>query len=65
MDATFPSQIPQRFPELMSQLPSLIVRAGDDAIRRFIEFFAVTIRSRNTRAAYAQATVQFFGWCER
>lgn len=45
-------------------LPSLIVRAGDDAIRRFVEFFAVTIRNRNTRDAYAQATGQFFAWCE-
>lgn len=45
-------------------LPSLIVRAGDDAIRRFIEFFAATIRNRNTRDAYAQAIGQFFGWCD-
>lgn len=45
-------------------LPSLIVRAGDDAIRRFVEFFAATIRNRNTRDAYAQAIGQFFGWCE-
>jgi site-specific recombinase XerD len=47
-----------------AQLPNLIVRAGDDATRRFVEFFAVTIRNRNTRAAYVQAVGQFFRWCE-
>lgn len=45
-------------------LPALIVRAGDDAVRRFVEFFAATIRNRNTRAAYAQGIGQFFSWCE-
>jgi integrase/recombinase XerD len=47
-----------------AQLPSLIVLAGEDAVRRFVEFFAVTIRNRNTRAAYVQAVGQFFRWCE-
>jgi integrase/recombinase XerD len=47
-----------------AQLPSLIMRAGDDAVRRFVEFFAVTIRNRNTRTAYAQAVGQFCRWCE-
>ncbi len=46
-------------------LPSLILRAGDQAARRFVEFFAVTIRNTNTRAAYAQAIQQFCDWCER
>jgi integrase/recombinase XerD len=53
------------FPVGSSQLPSLIMRAGDDAARRFVEFFAATIRNKNTRAAYAQAVGQFFLWCER
>jgi len=48
----------------VGSLPSLIVRAGEDAIRRFVEFFAATIRYRSTRDAYAQAIGQFFGWCE-
>ena len=48
-----------------TQLPNLIVRAGDHAARRFVEFFAATIRNRNTRAAYAQAVGQFCSWCER
>ncbi len=46
------------------QLPVLILRAGDDAVRRFLEFFAVTIRNRNTRDAYTQAVGQFCRWCE-
>lgn len=45
-------------------VPSLIFRAGDDAVRRFAEFFVATIRNRNTRAAYAQGIGQFFSWCE-
>ncbi len=46
------------------QLPNLILRAGDRAAQRFAEFFAATIRNRNTRAAYAQAVGQFCRWCE-
>jgi site-specific recombinase XerD len=48
-----------------SQLPTLILRAGDAAVRRFLEFFAATIRNKNTRAAYSQAVGQFLDWCER
>ena len=48
-----------------TQLPNLILRAGDRAARRFVEFFAATIRNRNTRSAYAQAVGQFCHWCER
>jgi integrase/recombinase XerD len=48
-----------------TQLPNLILRAGDTAARRFVEFFTATIRNRNTRAAYAQAVGQFCRWCER
>jgi integrase/recombinase XerD len=46
------------------QLPAMITRAGEDAVRRFIEFFTATIRNRNTRAAYAQAIGQFCRWAE-
>jgi site-specific recombinase XerD len=48
----------------LTQLPNLIVRAGDHAARRFVEFFAATIRNRNTRSAYAQAISQFCQWCD-
>src|ERR1700726_1172851 len=49
----------------LEQLPAAIGRAGDAAAWRFVEFFAATIRNRNTRAAYAQAVMQFFTWCEK
>ena len=39
----------------LETLPAAIGRAGVDAAWRFVEFFAATIRNRNTRAAYAQA----------
>ena len=46
------------------ELPVLIGRPGDRAARRFVEFFTVNIRSRNTRAAYARAAAVFLRWCE-
>jgi site-specific recombinase XerD len=45
-------------------LPAAIGRAGEPAAWRFIEFFAAMIRNRNTRAAYANAILQFFAWSE-
>lgn len=48
----------------LDSLPAAIAAAGDNGIRRFLEFFAVTIRNKNTRLAYAQAIKQFFDWCE-
>lgn len=44
-------------------LSVLSASAGDDAVRRFLEFFVTTLRSKNTRAAYAKACFQFLGWC--
>ena len=45
-------------------LPALIFEAGDSAQKRFLDFFLVTIRNPNTRAAYGYATGAFFNWCE-
>ena len=45
-------------------LPVAIHRAGEQAQRRFLEFFAATIRNKNTREAYARAVCQFFTWLE-
>lgn len=45
-------------------MPQIVSEAGSAAQKRFLEFFAVTIRNRNTRIAYAQAIAQFFEWCE-
>src|SRR5450432_3775603 len=39
--------------------------AGDNAARRFLEFFAATIRNRNTRMAYYRAVTEFFAWVDR
>jgi site-specific recombinase XerD len=46
-------------------VPALIADAGDRAAKRFLEYFAVTIRNRNTRQAYLYAARRFFAWCER
>jgi site-specific recombinase XerD len=46
-------------------VPTLIVDAGEQAARRFLEFFAATIRNPNTRMAYYRAVLQFFAWCDR
>ena len=45
-------------------VPALIADQGENAARRFLEFFAANIRNKNTRAAYAQAVAQFLSWCE-
>src|SRR3712207_5743934 len=45
-------------------VPVQVASAGDQAARRFIEFFTANIRNRNTRAAYARAVSDFFRWCE-
>ncbi len=48
----------------LDSLPAAIQSSSEAGIRRFLEFFAVTIRNKNTRLAYAQAIRQFFDWCE-
>jgi site-specific recombinase XerD len=48
----------------LENVPAAIAHAGEKAAWRFVEFFTATIRNRNTRAAYAQAVMQFFAWCE-
>jgi Phage integrase, N-terminal SAM-like domain len=45
-------------------VPRVIAAAGDQAARRFLEFFAATIRN-NTRQAYYHAVVRFFERCDR
>src|SRR3954467_7552684 len=45
-------------------VPALIADAGDQAARRFFEFFTANIENPNTRLAYAQAVAQFLRWCE-
>ena len=49
---------------LTTVVPRIVVAAGPDAARRFVEFFTATIRNSNTREAYARAVRDFFDWCE-
>ena len=46
-------------------MPRVIAAAGDQAARRFLEFFAATIRNKNTRKAYYRACCRFFAWCDQ
>ena len=46
-------------------LPVPIVAAGENAQKRFVEFFTANIRNINTRRAYIRAVNDFFIWCER
>jgi site-specific recombinase XerD len=46
------------------RLPAAFIRAGEQASKRFVEFFAGSIRNPNTRRAYFRAVVRFFAWCE-
>jgi integrase/recombinase XerD len=45
-------------------VPRVIAAAGDQAARRFLEFFAATIRNKNTRMAYYRAVTDFFAWLD-
>ena len=45
-------------------LPAIVTAAGERAQNRFLEFFAATIRNKNTRMAYYRACVRFFDWCD-
>lgn len=46
-------------------LPSLVARADGDTRVRYLEFFAAHLRNPNTRAAYLNAAVKFFAWCDQ
>jgi site-specific recombinase XerD len=45
-------------------VPAIVADAGDHAGRRFLEFFAATIRNKNTRMAYLHVVGRFYTWCE-
>ncbi len=53
-----------RFPVAAYKLPALIANAGEKTAWRFLEFFTVSIRNKNTRAAYSVAARAFLHWCE-
>lgn len=46
-------------------LPRLNTEAVPHAQRRFVEYFAATIRNRGTRDAYAHAVAEFMAWSEQ
>lgn len=54
-----PAVLASEFP-----VPAIIAAAGDKATEHFLEFFAATIRNKNTRAAYVTAVAQFCSWCQ-
>src|SRR5271157_1792945 len=47
-----------------SPVPAIVAAGGDKAARRVLEFFAATIRNKNTRMAYYRAAAPFFAWCD-
>jgi site-specific recombinase XerD len=51
-------------PSESQSVPAIVAAAGDKAARRFLEFFAATIRNKNTRMAYYRAAARFFAWCD-
>src|SRR5215469_1085885 len=62
IEATLPATSPAVHGSLA--VPTAIASAGAQAARRFLEFFAATIRNKNTRMAYYRAACHFFGWLE-
>jgi integrase/recombinase XerD len=44
-------------------IPVIIAELGDNAAKRFVEFFTANIRNRNTRVAYRHAVEGFLDWC--
>lgn len=44
--------------------PAIMIRAGVPAQERFLEFFAATIRNKNTRVAYFRAVCRFLKWAD-
>jgi integrase len=63
-DLVLPDSLPPALPGALA-VPATVADAGEAAARRYVEFFAAQIRNPNTRAAYARAASDFFGWCGR
>ncbi len=45
-------------------LPAIVLAAGEEAARHFLNFFIASIRNRNTRRAYARQARDFLRWAE-
>ena len=61
-----PAKAPRISAAIRAQVvvPAIVADAGDQAARRYLEFFGVTIRNKNTRTAYLHACGRFFAWCD-
>lgn len=46
-------------------VPGVVESSGENASRRFVEFFTATIRNRGTRSVYLHACTEFFDWCDQ
>ncbi len=44
-------------------VPPVVAHCGPGVFQRYLEFFCAHLRNPNTRAAYATAVRDFFGWC--
>ena len=57
-----PTKVPRISVAVRAQVvvPSIVADAGGPAARRYLEFFGVTVRNRNTRTAYLHAASRFF-----
>ena len=44
-------------------IPVIVSASGEQGLKRFVEFFTVTIRNLNTRKAYYRNTCEFLEWC--
>lgn len=49
---------------LQAPTPGIIAGSGEQAVRRFHEFFAAFLDNINTRMAYQRAIQRFLSWCE-
>jgi integrase/recombinase XerC len=49
---------------LQGAVPSIVGHTSSDSSKRFIEFFAATLRNQSTRDAYFRACCRFLTWCE-
>ena len=44
-------------------IPAIVSAAGEQGLKRFVEFFTVNIRNVNTRRVYHRNACQFLDWC--
>lgn len=59
-----PGKAPDNGALMLPAWPALLLRAGAAAQERFLEFFAATIRNKNTRTAYFRAVCRFLKWAD-